>query len=228
MADRRPPSAPRRTCRIPSSSHSRRSVARSRCGRRARRREPRWQGSVRPPLRSLSQIWCRFHRERKDPWIGGRSWRRQSVRRQCGRSLMLRPHNRSRPCRRRATGPGSSRSSVSGSGHRGPRSSLPPLHRLQHVDQAAPFRHAVGRRSGMERRRPLPRVERHPEQRADALDRRGREGDDVPQSGGLQQREHVRLRGPAAVVRARRAARGPLRSQRHGHGRSPRSSRASD
>ena len=38
------------------------------------------------------------------------------------------------------------------------------------VDQAAAHRHAVGRGSGVERRRPLSGVERHPEQRPDALD----------------------------------------------------------
>ena len=42
--------------------------------------------------------------------------------------------------------------------------------------------------------------------------------DDVPQSVGLQQRQHVRLRGAAALVRARRAPGRPIRTQRDRHG----------
>ena len=72
--------------------------------------------------------------------------------------------------------------------------------------------HALGRRAGVERRRPLSGVERHPEQRPDALDRRRRPRHDVPQSVGLQQRQHVRLRRPAALLRARRPPRRPLRA----------------
>ena len=94
---------------------------------------------------------------------------------------------------------------------------VPPLHRRQHVDQAAAHRHAVGGRPGVERRRPLSGVERHPQQRADALDRGRRPRHGVPQSVRLQQRQHVRLRGPAAFVRARRPPRRALRAQRHGH-----------
>ena len=40
----------------------------------------------------------------------------------------------------------------------------------QHGHPAAAFRYALGRRAGMERRRPLPCVERYPEQCPDALD----------------------------------------------------------
>ena len=67
-------------------------------------------------------------------------------------------------------------------------------------------------RARLERRRPLPRVERHPEQRADALDRRRWPRDGVPEPVGLQQRQHLRLRGASAVVRARRTPRRPLRT----------------
>ena len=107
---------------------------------------------------------------------------------------------------------------VSRPGHRRARSALPPLHRRQHADQAAAHRHAVGRRAGVERRRPLPGLERHPEQRADALDRRRRPRHRVPQPVRLQQRQHVRLRRAAALLRARRPPRRALRAERHGHG----------
>ena len=52
---------------------------------------------------------------------------------------------------------------------------------------------------------------------SDALDRRRRPRHRVPQSVRLQQRQHVRLRRPAALLRARRPARRPLRAERHGH-----------
>ena len=101
------------------------------------------------------------------------------------------------------------------SGHRGAGSSLPPLHHLQHVYQTAAHRHVVGRRSRLERRRPVSRLERHPEQPAAAMDRGRRAGDDVQESSRVQQREHVRLPGPAALVRARRAACGAVRTERN-------------
>ena len=94
------------------------------------------------------------------------------------------------------------------------RQPVPPLHRRQHDDPPAPHRDAVGGRAGMERRRPLPRLERHPQQRPDALDRRRRPGDGVPQSVRLQQRQHLRPRRPSAVVRARRPPRRALRTVR--------------
>ena len=50
------------------------------------------------------------------------------------------------------------------------------VRRGQHADPAPAHRHALGRRAGVERRRPVPGVERHPEQRAAALARRGRPG----------------------------------------------------
>ena len=84
----------------------------------------------------------------------------------------------------------------------------------EHTDQAAPHGDALGRRSGLERRGALPGVERHPEQRSDALDRRRRPRHRLPQPVGLQQRQHLRLRGPAALLRARRPPRRPVRAQR--------------
>ena len=116
---------------------------------------------------------------------------------------------------------------VSGSGHRRARPALPPLHHLQHADQAAAHRHAVGRRPGLERRRPLPGLERHPEQRPAALDRGRRPRHDLPQPVRQQQRQHLRLRGPADLLRARQPPRGPLRAERHRSRCSPTSSRAS-
>ena len=70
----------------------------------------------------------------------------------------------------------------------------------------------------MERRRPLSGVERHPQQRPDALDRGRRPRQRVPQSVRLQQRQHLRLRRTPALLRARQPARRPLRAERHGHG----------
>ena len=63
---------------------------------------------------------------------------------------------------------------------------------------------------------PLPRVERHPEQPAAALDRGRRPRQRVPRAVEQQQRQHLRLPGPAALVRAPHAARGALRARRLG------------
>ena len=115
------------------------------------------------------------------------------------------------PDRRRATGRAASRSGIPiRTSSRSIRGSA--VHRRQHGDQAALHRHAVVRRAGVERRRPLSGLERHPEQRADALDRGRRPRHGVSQSVRQQQRQHVRLRGPAALVRARRPARRALRA----------------
>ena len=123
--------------------------------------------------------------------------------------------HRYRPFRRRATASRGEPRPVSRPRHRRARQPVSPLHRRQHVDQAAAHRHDVGRGSGVERRGPLSRVERHPEQRPDAVDRGRRPRHRVPQSVRLQQRQHVRLRRPAALLRARRPARRALRAQRH-------------
>ena len=69
---------------------------------------------------------------------------------------------------RRARLVGTESGALSRSRHHRTRQSLPPLHRRQHADQAPAHRHVVGRGSGVERRRPLPGVERRAEQRADA------------------------------------------------------------
>ena len=49
----------------------------------------------------------------------------------------------------------------------------------------------------------------------------------VPQPVGLQQRQHLRLRGPPALLRARRTPRRPLRARRARSPSSPSASRAS-
>ena len=71
----------------------------------------------------------------------------------------------------------------------------------------------------MERQRALPGLERYPEQPADALAGGGRARQRLPQPLRPQQRQYVRPGRPAALVRARRAARGALRALggRNGH-----------
>ena len=104
-------------------------------------------------------------------------------------------------------------------GRRRTRPPLPPLHRRQHRDQAAPYRHALGRRA--RRGTASGAISCGATSRTTcrcAGSKRTARVTDVPQSVGLQQRQHLRLRGPAALVRARRAARRPLRAERHGDG----------
>ena len=62
--------------------------------------------------------------------------------------------------------------------------------------------HALGRRAGLERRGPLCRLERHSQQRANALAQRRWPRQQIPRSLALQQRQHIRLRGPADLLRA--------------------------
>ena len=69
---------------------------------------------------------------------------------------------------------------------------------------------------------PLPRVERHSEQPPAALARGRRPRQRVPRPVEQQQRQHVRLPGPAAVLRAPHPARRALRARRLGdHPRRP-------
>ena len=79
-------------------------------------------------------------------------------------------------------------------------------------DPAAVHRRAVGRRAGMERAGALSRLERHSEQSADALVRGRRPRQRFPHAFEQQQRQHVRLPGPAALLRASHAPRGALRA----------------
>ena len=65
---------------------------------------------------------------------------------------------------------------------------------------------------------PVSRVERHPEQPADALARGQRPGDGLPHAVEQQQRQHVRLPGPPALLRASDPARRALRARRLDHG----------
>ena len=73
------------------------------------------------------------------------------------------------------------------------------------------------RRAGLVRRRPLPAVERHPEQPHPALGRGDRRGQRLPQALEQRQRQHARPPGPARHLRARRAARHAHRIRRHDH-----------
>ena len=59
-------------------------------------------------------------------------------------------------------------------GHRRARQALREVQARQHADPAAAHRHALGRRAGLERRRQVPALERHPQRRAAALARRRR------------------------------------------------------
>ena len=77
---------------------------------------------------------------------------------------------------------------------------------------SASTRHAVGGGPGLERRRPVPRLERHPEQRADALDGRRRPRHGLPQPVGLQQRQHLRLSRAASCPASTADAASPLRA----------------
>ena len=82
-------------------------------------------------------------------------------------------------------------------------------------DRAPVSRHDVGGGPGVERRRPLPDLERHPEQRAAALDRGRRQR--APQfryPSNNSNGNTFDYSGPAGRVRARHAARGPLRARR--------------
>ena len=79
----------------------------------------------------------------------------------------------------------------------------------------------------MERSGPLPGVERHPEQPAAALARGRRPRQRLPHAVEQQQRQHVRLPGPPALLRAPDAPRRPLRARRLGDASSPTSSTAS-
>ena len=70
---------------------------------------------------------------------------------------------------------------------------------------------------GLERAGPLSGLERHPEQPADALARGRRPRQRVPPAVEQQQRQHLRLPGPAALLRAPDPAGRALRARRLGH-----------
>ena len=77
-------------------------------------------------------------------------------------------------------------------------------------------RRAVVGRTGVERAGTLSGVERHSQQPATALARGRRAGERLPQPVEQQQRQHLRLPGPPAVLRAPDAPRGALRARRLG------------
>ena len=84
----------------------------------------------------------------------------------------------------------------------------------QRADPAPVDGRALGGGAGVERAGPLPGVERHPQQPAAALDRGRRARQRVPHAVEQQQRQHLRLPGSAALLRARHPARGALRARR--------------
>ena len=100
-------------------------------------------------------------------------------------------------------------------------------HRRPDVQRARPAqqRHpaAVDRRAlvggaGVERPGALPGLERHPQQPAAALARGRRPRERLPHAVEQQQRQHVRLPGPPALLRAPDAPRRALRARRLDHG----------
>ena len=90
--------------------------------------------------------------------------------------------------------------------------------RRQHADSAAVDRRHVVRGTGVERPGAVSDLERHPEQPADALDRRRWPRHRVPPAVGQQQRQHVRSSGAPALVRAFGPPRRALRARRIDHG----------
>ena len=88
----------------------------------------------------------------------------------------------------------------------------------QQRHQAAVDRRAVGGGAGLERRGPLSRLERHPEQPAAALARGRRPRDVFRMPSNNSNGNTLRLPGPAALLRAPDAPRRPLRARRLDHG----------
>ena len=85
--------------------------------------------------------------------------------------------------------------------------------------QGGAARHGVPlvRGPGVVRRRPLSRVERHPEQPAPEMGGGNGRGQRVPPAVALRQRQHARPPGTAADLRARRAAGDADGIRRHDH-----------
>ena len=82
---------------------------------------------------------------------------------------------------------------------------------------AALDRRPVGGGAGLERPGALPRLERHPQQPPAPLARGQRPGQRLPPAVQQQQRQHVRLPGPPALLRAPHAPGRPLRERRVDH-----------
>ena len=85
------------------------------------------------------------------------------------------------------------------------------------ADPAAVDRRALVGGAGVERPGPLPRLERHPQQPPAALARGRRPRQRVPHAVEQQQRQHLRLPGPPALLRAPHPPRRALRARRLGH-----------
>ena len=91
------------------------------------------------------------------------------------------------------------------------------LTQAQYRDRAPVDRRAVGRGPAWKLVGKLPGLERHPEQPPAALDRGRRPGERLPRAVEQQQRQHLRLPGPADLLRAPDAAGRALRARRLGH-----------
>ena len=123
------------------------------------------------------------------------------------------------PARRGQVRPRRTRRALPEHGRRRARQALPAPEGGEHAHRPAPPRHAVGRGPRLERRGPVPGLERHPQRRAASLVRGGRARlPEVPLSVEPLQRQHLRLSGAPDQLRARDPPRGPLRAQRHLHG----------
>ena len=85
------------------------------------------------------------------------------------------------------------------------------------ADPAAVDRRALVGGAGVERPGALSGLERHPQQPAAAMARGRRPRERVPHAVEQQQRQHVRLPGPPALLRAPDAARRALRARRLDH-----------
>ena len=103
---------------------------------------------------------------------------------------------------------------LSGSRRAGARSGVRQVPARHRGGRAARHRRALERRSGVDRRRTLPAVERHPEQRHHALGRDQRHGHRIPQARRLLERSHARSPGPPDRLRARAAPRHAHRARR--------------
>ena len=98
--------------------------------------------------------------------------------------------------------------------HHHHRSGLRRPHPGQYRHRAPVDGRAVVGGTGLELGRQVPGVERHPEQPATALARGRRPGERVPLAVEQQQRQHLRLPGPADLLRAPDAPRRALRARR--------------
>src|SRR6267143_1920779 len=117
---------------------------------------------------------------------------------------------------RRSTNCGSvaAEPALSGSGHQDRRPGLRALSPRAREGGENRLGHALERGAGVVRRRPLPFVERHPEQPHHEVGGGNRRGQRVPQALEQRQRQYARPPGKAPHLRARHAARDAHRARR--------------